>query len=189
MARQEMGQGDKNLIPACSHYLAIFKQSYKAFKFARFPEEKLWSILMRQKRVLCLLIVRYAKREDEHQWLLEFRSVTNFESRRHLAMLMFPELKEDYEQLHEMLIDRSHLLTESFEYIVRADTTSLHAGLFMEFKNEEATGPGVLREWFFLVCQAIFNPQNALFVACPNDRRRFFPNPGKFHRKLDFENV
>ncbi|KAL2527244.1 E3 ubiquitin-protein ligase UPL5 [Abeliophyllum distichum] len=47
----------------------------------------------------------------------------------------------------------------------------------MEFKNEEATGPGVVREWFFLVCQAIFNPQNALFVACPKDRRRFFPNP------------
>jgi hypothetical protein len=32
---------------------------------------------------------------------------------------------------------------------------------------------------FFLVCQAIFNPQNALFVACPNDRRRFYPSPGK----------
>ena len=48
----------------------------------------------------------------------------------------------------------------------------------MDFTNEEATGPGVLREWFFLVCQEIFNPQNALFVACPNDRRRFFPNPG-----------
>jgi E3 ubiquitin-protein ligase NEDD4 len=49
----------------------------------------------------------------------------------------------------------------------------------MEFKNEEATGPGVLREWFFLVTQAIFDPQNALFVACPSDRRRFYPNPGK----------
>lgn len=92
-------------------------------------------------------------------------------------MMMFPEVKEDYEELHEMLIDRSQLLAESFEYIARAERESLHGGLFMEFKNEEATGPGVLREWFFLVCQEIFNPQNALFVACPNDRRRFFPNP------------
>lgn len=92
-------------------------------------------------------------------------------------MMMFPEVKEDYEDLHEMLIDRSQLLAESFEYIARADPVSLHGGLFMEFKNEEATGPGVLREWFFLVCQAIFNQQNALFVACPKDRRRFYPNP------------
>ena len=36
-------------------------------------------------------------------------------------MMMFPEVKEDYEDLHEMLIDRSHLLAESFEYIARAD--------------------------------------------------------------------
>ncbi|WMV46218.1 hypothetical protein MTR67_039603 [Solanum verrucosum] len=47
----------------------------------------------------------------------------------------------------------------------------------MRFENEEATGLGMLREWFPLVCEAIFNPQNALFVSCPNDGRRFFPNP------------
>ncbi|KAJ0575019.1 putative HECT domain, Ubiquitin-like domain, Ubiquitin-like domain superfamily [Helianthus annuus] len=88
-----------------------------------------------------------------------------------------PEVKDEYEELHEMLIDRSQLLAESFEYISGAEPGALRSGLFMEFKNEEATGPGVLREWFFLVCQAIFDPQNALFLVCPNDRRRFFPNP------------
>lgn len=93
-------------------------------------------------------------------------------------MMMLPEAKEDYEEIHEMLIDRSQILAESFEYFSQAGPETLRAGLFMEFKNEEATGPGVLREWFCLVCQAIFNPQNALFLACPNDRRRFFPNPG-----------
>ncbi|KAH7858219.1 hypothetical protein Vadar_021452 [Vaccinium darrowii] len=97
--------------------------------------------------------------------------------RRHFAMMMLPEVKEDYEELHEMLIDRSQILAESFEYFSHAVPETLRSGLFMEFKNEEATGPGVLREWFCLVCQAIFNPQNALFLACPNDRRRFFPNP------------
>ncbi|KAG6394133.1 hypothetical protein SASPL_144712 [Salvia splendens] len=50
---------------------------------------------------------------------------------------------------------------------------------FLAFKNEEATGPSVLLEWVFLVCQAIFNPQNALFVAWSNDCRRFYPSPGK----------
>ncbi|XP_057415534.1 E3 ubiquitin-protein ligase UPL5-like [Lotus japonicus] len=174
-AGQGMMQGE-DIYPAWSHYLSILKELYLISKLYDGAEEKLWKVLTRQRSVVCLLIVRYAKRTDEHQWILEHKCVTNFESRRHLAMMMFPEVKEDYEELHEMLIDRSQLLSESFEYIARADTASLHAGLFMEFKNEEATGPGVLREWFLLVCQALFNPQNALFVACPNDRRRFYPN-------------
>uniref|UniRef100_A0A2P2JSA9 HECT-type E3 ubiquitin transferase n=1 Tax=Rhizophora mucronata TaxID=61149 RepID=A0A2P2JSA9_RHIMU len=160
-----------------SQYLAILKELYTIAKLYKGAEEKFWMVLRNRKGSLCVLIVRYAKRTDDHQWLLQSKDVTDFESRRHLALMMFAEMKEDYEELHEMLIDRSQLLAESFEYIVRADPETLHTGLFMEFKNEEATGPGVLREWFFLVAQAIFNPQNALFVACPNDRRRFYPNP------------
>lgn len=183
LAGQKTAQVD-SLYPVCSQYLSILKELHQISKLYDGAEEKLRSVLMRRKSLVCLLIVQYAQRANEHQWILEHRCVTNFESRRHLAMLMFPEVKEDYEELHEMLIDRSQLLTESFEYIARAEPESLHAGLFMEFKNEEATGPGVLREWFFLVCQAIFDPQNALFVACPNDRRRFYPNPGKFHPPL-----
>ncbi|RZC04812.1 E3 ubiquitin-protein ligase UPL5 isoform G [Glycine soja] len=153
LAGQEMMEGD-NLYPAWSHYLSILKELYQISKLYDGAEEKLWGVLTRQRSVLCLLIVRYAKRTDEHQWILEHRS---------------------------------QLLTESFEYIARAEPDSLHAGLFMEFKNEEATGPGVLREWFLLVCQAIFNPQNALFVACPNDRRRFFPNPASKVHPLHLE--
>ncbi|GAY35348.1 hypothetical protein CUMW_015780, partial [Citrus unshiu] len=95
---------------------------------------------------------------------LEHKDVTTFDSRKYLVMMMFPDVKEDYEELHEMLIDRSQLLAESFEYIARAEPEALRGGLFLEFKNEEATGP------------ALFNPQNALFVPCPNDRRSFYPN-------------
>ncbi|XVF28009.1 hypothetical protein REPUB_Repub14bG0158800 [Reevesia pubescens] len=160
-----------------SQYLAILKELNGISKLYQGAEEHFWMVLRDRKSSLCALIIRFAKRSDDNRWLLEHKDVTDFESRRHLALMMFPEVKEDYEELHEMLIDRSQLLVESFEYIARADPVSLHAGLFMEFKNEEATGPGVLREWFFLVCQAIFNPENALFVPCANDRRRFFPNP------------
>ncbi|MCL7041237.1 hypothetical protein MKW94_015513 [Papaver nudicaule] len=93
-------------------------------------------------------------------------------------MMLLPELKGEYEYLFRMLIDREQLLAESFQYISEADVKDLVGGrLFMEFKNETATGPGVLREWFCSVCQAIFNPKNALFVACPDDNRRFYPNP------------
>ncbi|KAH6777298.1 ubiquitin protein ligase 5 [Perilla frutescens var. frutescens] len=159
------------------HYLAILKELNNISKLYNGCEGLFWETMKRRKGAFCYLIVRCAKRSEDHNWILECKEVTNFEARRHLAMMMLPEVKDEYGELHEMLIDRSHLLAESFEYIARADAESLRAGLFMEFKNEEATGPGVLREWFFLVCQAIFNPQNALFVACPNDRRRFFPNP------------
>ncbi|KAL4398238.1 hypothetical protein HN51_002849 [Arachis hypogaea] len=176
LADQEITEWDTPY-NAWSQYLSILKELHQISKLYDGAEEELWNVLTRQRSAVCQLIVRYAKRNDEHHWILERKCVTNFESRRHLALLMLPEVKDDYEELHEMLIDRSQLLAESFEYIGRVEPESLRGGLFMEFKNEEATGPGVLREWFFLVCQEIFNPQNALFVACPNDKRRFFPNP------------
>ncbi|KAA8515599.1 hypothetical protein F0562_018790 [Nyssa sinensis] len=174
---KEKGEGAQNHHLEWSQYLTILKELNSISKIYQGAEEQFWTILRFRKVSLCYLIIKYAKRSDDHMWILKHKDVTDFESRRHLAMMMLPEVKDEYEELHEMLIDRSQLLAESFEYIAHADPEVLRSGLFMEFKNEEATGPGVLREWFFLVCQAIFNPQNALFVACPNDRRRFFPNP------------
>lgn len=159
-----------------SQYLAVLKELNGISKLYEGAEEKFHSVLRGRKFSLNALI-RYAKRSDDHLWVLEHKDVTDFESRRHLVMMLFPDVKDEYEELHEMLIDRSQLLAESFEYIGRAEASALHRGLFMEFKNEEATGPGVLREWFCLVCKAIFNPQNALFLACPSDQRRFCPNP------------
>ncbi|KAJ8566078.1 hypothetical protein K7X08_030555 [Anisodus acutangulus] len=174
---KEKGEGGEPFAVGWSQYLAILKEINGISKLYKGSEDEFWSKMRHRKVSLCFLIVRFAKRCEDHQWILEHKEVTNFEARRHLGMMLLPEVKDEYEELHEMLIDRSQLLSESFEYIAHADPESLRGGLFMEFKNEEATGPGVLREWFFLVCQAIFNPQNALFVACPNDRRRFFPNP------------
>ncbi|XP_023517605.1 E3 ubiquitin-protein ligase UPL5-like isoform X1 [Cucurbita pepo subsp. pepo] len=163
--------------PGWSQYLAILEKLNSTSHLFQGLEEEFWTIMKPRKSSICELIVRFAKRGDDYSWILCHKDVMNSESRRHLSMLMFPEPTEDYEELQEMLIDRSQLLEESFEYISNASVEALRHGLFMEFKNEEATGPGVLREWFFLVSKAIFNPQNALFVACPNDRRRFFPNP------------
>ncbi|XP_069145086.1 E3 ubiquitin-protein ligase UPL5-like isoform X1 [Solanum lycopersicum] len=90
---------------------------------------------------------------------------------------MLREGRHKNEEFYEMLICRSRLFEESFKYIGHASPRSLQGQLFMQFENEEATGPGVLRERFSLVCEAIFNTQHALFVSCPNDGRRFFPNP------------
>ncbi|XP_010529476.1 PREDICTED: E3 ubiquitin-protein ligase UPL5-like [Tarenaya hassleriana] len=168
---------DSKTMPASwSDYLAVLKVINSISNFYQSAKEQLLDVLKSRRASVCALI-SFAKRADDHQWILEYKEVTNFEARRHLVMTMFPDVKDEFEELHEMLIDRSHLLAESFEYIGRADPESLHGGLFIEFKNEEATGPGVLREWFFVVCQAIFNPANALFVPSFEDRRRFYPNP------------
>ncbi|KAG6392382.1 hypothetical protein SASPL_146599 [Salvia splendens] len=159
------------------HYLKLMKELNSISKIYSGCEGLFWEIMKSTKGAFCRLVVMCAKRGEDHSWIFECKEVTNFDARRHLAMMMLPRVKANYEVRHEMLIDRSHLLAESFEYMKHAEIESLRAGLFMEFKNEEAIGPGVIREWFLLVCQAIFNPQTALFVACSDDRRRFYPNP------------
>ncbi|KAL3519372.1 hypothetical protein ACH5RR_017521 [Cinchona calisaya] len=172
----EKGKGEQPVLGS-RQYLTVLKELGSISKLYKGAEEIFWTHMRQRKVALCYLVLKFANRSDDNKWITDHKEVTNFEMRRHLAMMLLPEVKDEYEELHEMLIDRSQLLSESFEYITNAEPDSLRAGLFMEFKNEEATGPGVLREWFFLVCQEIFNPQNALFMACPKDRRRFFPNP------------
>lgn len=93
-------------------------------------------------------------------------------------MAMLPEPQDDHDERQEIVVKRAQLLTESFELLAYVEPEVLQGGISVEFATEEATGPGVLREWFSMICREIFNPQNALFLACPNDRRRFFPNPG-----------
>ncbi|KAJ1428683.1 Ubiquitin-like domain superfamily [Sesbania bispinosa] len=186
-ANKEPWEGDEDVANTCSMLLIILKDLHEISKHYDGAEDKFWSVLMHRRSLLSLLIVRFAKRTDDNQWVFEKKCVTDFECRRHLAMMLFPDVEEDFEDLHEMLIDRSQLLAESFEYIAEAEPESLHTGLFIKFKNEDASGPGVLREWFFLVCQALFNPLNALFEACPNDRRRFFPNPASKVHPLHLE--
>lgn len=173
-----MKKGRAEPIVLCwSQYLVILKELKCISNLYKGLEEVFWE-KMRQRRVaLCFLIVRLSKRSRDYQWILKHREVAHFKVRQLFALKMLQEGSDKKEELYEMLICRSHLLEESFEYIGHADPKSLRGNLFLQFKNEGATGPGVLREWFSLVCQAIFNPQNALFVSCPNDGRRFFPNP------------
>ncbi|MCL7032196.1 hypothetical protein MKW94_023253 [Papaver nudicaule] len=158
-------------------YLVILKALDSLSKLYKGGEENVLSVLRLRQVALNVLILN-SRRSDDNSWILKHKDLTCFESRSHLTMMLLPELNGEYEYLFEMLIDREQVLAESFEYISEADVEDLLDGrLFVEFKNEEATGPGVLREWFCSVCQAICNPHNALFVACPDDNRRFFTNP------------
>ncbi|KAI3971659.1 hypothetical protein MKW92_021852 [Papaver armeniacum] len=158
-------------------YLSILKTLNTLSKLYQGAEENLLSVLRSRKVALNTLILDSRRSDNHHRWILEHKDLTTSESRRHLTMMLLPEVKGNG-HLFEMLINREQLLAESFEYISKANVKDLRYGrLFMEFKNEVATGPGVLREWFCAVCQAICNPQNALYLACPDDKRRFFPNP------------
>lgn len=157
------------------HVLAILTELDFISAFYEDVAHNLRFVLLAHRAPLNAL-VRCSKRNEHLHWLVKHKDLLCFEARRNLVLMLFSEGKDDYGELHEMLIDRSHLLDESFEYITQARPSELQSGLFMEFKNEEATGPGVLREWFCMVCQALFSPQQVLFLPCPNDQRRFYLN-------------
>ncbi|CAM8994499.1 unnamed protein product [Rhodiola kirilowii] len=139
-------------------------------------------MLEMSKITLRALVMRFAESGGLviglHNWLTEHKEILGFECRWTLAMLCFNDVSNDQE-VYEMLIDRSNLFAESFRYLTRADFGSLYSGksISIQFTNEEAIGPGVRREWLFLVCKEIFTTQNALFITNPNDRRRFYINP------------
>lgn len=133
-------------------YFVILRELSNILVFYSGFEDKFWIMMRQYKVVVRGLIVSYVKRSDDCSWFFNYKDVLDFESRRYLAMLMFLEVREDYEELYEMLIDRFQLLVELFEYILRVQSFLLYVGFFMEFKNEEVIGLGVLREWFCLVC-------------------------------------
>ena len=163
-------------------YLPILKQLHYISQLYEGTEETFWKNLRPNKVALCYLIVRYAKRgDDDYKWILNRKDLTSFEARRHLVTMLLPDVTRRYWNGHTMSINRSSLLTDSFESINGANLDRLRGPISISFTNEEVRGPGVLREWFILVCEAIFNPQYALFLACPTDRRRFFPNRGKVY--------
>ncbi|PKU69547.1 E3 ubiquitin-protein ligase UPL5 [Dendrobium catenatum] len=160
-----------------SNILPILRECHNFAKIYENAGQLLHAVLLARKVPLNALIKHVGRSEDQ-RWLLKFKDITDFETRKKLVMMLFPDRSSVFQEFHEMLIDRPQLLNESFEYIGQVEASALRGELFVVFKNEEATGPGVLREWFRLVCHAIFSPQHVLFLSCPNNPRRFFPNPG-----------
>ena len=124
------------------------------------------------RAVTALVLSAGSELSDSIRWITRHRDLLDFEARRHLAMAMLPELVAGVHAPppYKMLIDGSRLLPDSFGYIAHATPQALGAGLSVAFKHEQATGPGVLREWFCLVCQALFSRHLVLFSACPHDR-------------------
>ncbi|CAN6472005.1 unnamed protein product [Victoria cruziana] len=137
-----------------------------------------FSLRLRTQRALLNTLVLCVKEGDDHLWILDHKDILYVETIEHLLFAMFPDV--DDEQLgepYEMLIDRSKLLEVSYEYVGKSCSSELKRDILIGFKDEEATGPGVVREWFHLVINELFDTQRPLFTACSEDNRRFFPNP------------
>ncbi|KAL3701022.1 hypothetical protein R1sor_019044 [Riccia sorocarpa] len=156
--------------------LVVLKGLHAVAKIYDGAMEELIKVL-RDNRTSLNVLIRQTKWNDDDYWLLEHKDLLDFESKRKLVLSMLPEPQDDHEERQEIVVHRSQLLSESFELLAYVEPEVLQGGLSVEFASEEATGPGVLREWFSMICREIFNPQNALFLPCPNDRRRYFPNP------------
>ncbi|OAY76457.1 E3 ubiquitin-protein ligase UPL5 [Ananas comosus] len=82
------------------------------------------------------LLLRQAKRGTNLHWLLKCKDVAfSFEAKRNLVLMLLPEVgASDFEEQHEMLINRSNLLAESFEHISQASPSDLRYELLIEFR-------------------------------------------------------
>ncbi|MCL7036949.1 hypothetical protein MKW94_019492 [Papaver nudicaule] len=185
--RQDIWNGRYfNFTPRWPSYLSLLRELKKFSKIYLNEEEDLFSEI-RGYQYQVDMLVRLSKRSDDLKWLLEHKNSISSNTRDYLLMKMLPEVKFDFEKHHKMLIDRSQILTDSFKHLSLGTSKSLHSGLSVEFRNEEAVGYGVLREWFFVICQELFDPKGSLFLACPTDGRRFFPNPAPLdHRHRNY---
>ncbi|CAN6854428.1 unnamed protein product [Brassica oleracea] len=83
----------------CSHYLAILKIVSSMSELYQGGKERVARLLSSRKASFGALVLKFAKTgdDDDHQWIFEYKEATTFESRRHLAMLLFPDVEEEEE--------------------------------------------------------------------------------------------
>ncbi|KAJ9174813.1 hypothetical protein P3X46_013418 [Hevea brasiliensis] len=154
-----------------SQYLTILKALHVISKLCKSGEERFWNVLRNKRRSLLELIAKCTDRTNDHLWLLERKDVMDSKYRMHLAMMMMTEIRIHDVELYEMLVW----------------SEKLDANLYMAFKNQQITNREVQQYWLRQLCGAIFNPQKSLFLACPNDPKRFYPNPAIEPKTLDLE--
>ena len=62
-------------------------------------------------------------------------------------------------------VNRKEAFDESSDILLKSSIEALYGGISSaRFKNEEAYGSGVVRDWFTEVCRQIFNPDYGLFT-------------------------
>ncbi|XP_065869740.1 E3 ubiquitin-protein ligase UPL5-like [Euphorbia lathyris] len=167
------------------YHLEILKELHKISEHYKMAEENFWMSLLLKQNSLCELLVKYCKSKHDVKWLLEHKNEYGCEFRRQLARQMIPEGNEDFQVVFEKVIGRfrntatsSSCVQGSYHVLPNNDPFSppcVHEDGSATL--ECLSTPDLMNKWFFSVCQAVFNPQNGLFMACPEDPLRLYPNP------------
>ncbi|KAG8645961.1 E3 ubiquitin-protein ligase UPL5 [Manihot esculenta] len=148
--------------PVSLLYLAILKELNRMSQLVEGAVDEFRRVLEGQKNSLHIMIEKII-RSDDYDWLLEHSAVLHSESRMHLLMMkMIPEKKLHDPVLYKPLIRWSKNLDEK---------------LYEKFGKKDLTDSQVLQDWLCKLCQILFKPHNLLFLACPNDPTKFYPNP------------
>ncbi|XP_043816648.1 E3 ubiquitin-protein ligase UPL5-like [Manihot esculenta] len=143
-------------------YGAILKELNSMSQLVKGGRDEFGLVLEGHKCSLQLMIKNFT-RKDDYIWLLEHSAVPDSESMIHLLMMkMIPEEKLYDAELYYPLIRWSRYLDVK---------------LYKKFKKKDLTDSQVLQDWLCKLCQILFKPQNRLFLACPNDPTKFYPNP------------
>ncbi|MCL7035872.1 hypothetical protein MKW94_030673 [Papaver nudicaule] len=181
------GEFKWNYNPRWSYYHSIAKEVHSMSKIFKEKQLILMDDIFQRSYMVAILIMFSNASDENYQWLLEYKNSMDYDFRESFVSNMFHGVQYTNGTRQRILIDRSQLLTTSFDEFACVNSKLHFNGIEVEFKGEMATGSGVFREWIFLVCQALFDPDNSLFLACPSDRRRFFPNPVTMDmRQLDY---
>ncbi|KAJ9174821.1 hypothetical protein P3X46_013426 [Hevea brasiliensis] len=153
-------------------YLDILKELNSISQLWENEQKQFQHVLMNQQISLQLILEKTTRKDDYH-WLLEHNDVIDSKSRMHLVtMMMIPEEKLLDAEFYKPLIHWSRFLDEE---------------LYESLKNNNITSPKKLQDWLYKLCQAIFKPQNLLFLACSNDPMKFYPNPELKLEPLHFD--
>ncbi|MCL7034729.1 hypothetical protein MKW94_028662 [Papaver nudicaule] len=183
----ECGEFKWNFNPRWSYYLSVAKEMHNISKLYRDEEIPSVDNIFQHNFAVAILIMLSDRSNENDHWLLEHKNSMGFDFRESFVRNIFQRVENTNGAEQKIRIDRSNLLTTSFDEFACINSKLYSDGINVEFKEEMATGPGVFREWIFLVCQELFDPENSLFLACPSDRRRFFPNPVTMDtRQLDY---
>ncbi|KAF2293993.1 hypothetical protein GH714_006182 [Hevea brasiliensis] len=153
-------------------YLDILKELNSISQLWENEQKQFQHVLMNQQISLQLILEKTTWKDDYH-WLLKHNDVIDSKSRMHLVtMMMIPEEKLLDAEFYKPLVHWSRFLDED---------------LYESLKDNNITSPKKLQDWLYKLCQAIFKPQNLLFLACSNYPMKFYPNPELKLEPLHFD--
>uniref|UniRef100_A0A2C9V5E8 mitogen-activated protein kinase kinase kinase n=1 Tax=Manihot esculenta TaxID=3983 RepID=A0A2C9V5E8_MANES len=90
------------------------------------------------------------------------------------SMSQLEEVTKDV--VRQMIPDEKLHDEELYNPLIRW-SKNLDVKLYKKFKKKDLTDPQVLQDWLCKLCQILLKPQNLLFLACPNDPTKLYPNP------------